>query len=52
MPSTNYSWGYLFLARALSAGGMSDEAVPNVQKAIRFDPALGDLFAGELGFVI
>jgi len=46
----NCSWGYLFLAMALSADGKPGDAVPIVQKAIRLDSALEDFFARELGF--
>jgi tetratricopeptide (TPR) repeat protein len=45
----NYSWGYFFLAMALSADGKPGDAVPTVQKAIRLDPAMEDFFARELG---
>jgi adenylate cyclase len=46
----NYSWGYFWLGSALNANGKPSDAVSNIQKAIRIDPVLEDIFAGELGF--
>ena len=46
----NYAMGYLFLAEAQMADGMSEEAIANLQKASRLDPESEDFYAGDIGF--
>jgi adenylate cyclase len=45
----NNSFVYWFLALALDADGLPDDALRTIQEAIRLDPALADLFAMEVG---